>query len=150
MKLSARSRYGVRLMLDLAVHSTNGPVHLRAVARRQEIGVKYLEQLAMPLKKANYLRGVRGPGGGYLLGKPPEEITVEGVVRLLEHDLELTKCISQPEKCDRSQDCITRIVWAEVTEAVLEKLQSVSLRDLMDRVPLTSYPEEGAKKQEKP
>ncbi|MDR3555456.1 MAG: Rrf2 family transcriptional regulator [Syntrophobacteraceae bacterium] len=135
MKLSTRSRYGVRLMLDLACHCGEGPVQLGAVARRQGIGVKYLEQIAVRLRKANYLRSVRGPKGGHLLARPPEQISVADVVTVLEGGLKLTDCIKPDGECDRWEQCVTRIIWAEATQAFLEKLQATSLRDLMDRVP---------------
>lgn len=150
MKLSTRSRYGVRLMLDLALHSSGGPVHLGAVARRQGVGIKYLEQIAMPLKRANYLKGIRGPKGGLLLARAPEDITIAGVVELLEGELKLTRCIDDAGLCDRSEHCVTRMVWAEVTEAVRAKLESISLRDLMNRVPSVSGPEQCPDEVEKP
>ncbi|MGC8490961.1 MAG: RrF2 family transcriptional regulator [Syntrophobacteraceae bacterium] len=150
MKLSTRSRYGVRFLLDLALHAGEGPVQLGAVARRQGIDVKYLEQIAMPLKKANYVTGVRGAKGGHRLGRPPEEITVAGVVTLLEGGLKLTNCIGSAGACERSEQCVTRTVWAEATRAVFEHLEAVSLRDLMNRVPGAGGPEEcGAQQQEK-
>ena len=71
MKLSAKSRYGTRLMLDMAQHYQEGPIHLATVAKRQGISVKYLEQIIIPLKKANYVKSVRGPKGGHTLAKPP-------------------------------------------------------------------------------
>src|SRR5271157_4420814 len=116
MKLSTRSRYGVRLVLDLALHADKGPVQLGSVAQRQGIGIKYLEQIIIPLKKADYVTSVRGPKGGYMLAKPHEEITVGEVVELLEGGLKLTSCTQYPEECVRSDQCVTRILWMEATE----------------------------------
>jgi len=135
MKLSTRSRYGVRLMLDLALHADEGPVRLRIVAQRQGIGIKYLEQIIIPLKKANYVVSVRGPKGGHLLSKPPEEITVGQIVMLLEGGLKLTRCIQYPEECGRSDYCVTRILWKEASEAIHERLDAITLRELMNRTP---------------
>ena len=84
MKLSTRSRYGTRLVLDMARHYQQGPIQLGAIARRQNISVKYLEQIIIPLKKSNYVTSVRGAKGGHLLAKAPEEITVGEIVSLLE------------------------------------------------------------------
>src|SRR5208283_2861697 len=109
MKLSTRSRYGVRLVLDLALHADEGPVRLGSVAQRQGIGIKYLEQIIISLKKADYVKSVRGPKGGHLLTKPPEEITVGEIVGLLEGGLKLVKCVRYPEECERSSTCVTRI-----------------------------------------
>ena len=133
MKLSTRSRYGVRMMLDLALHSDEGPVRLGDIAERQCIAVKYLEQIIIPLKKANYVSSVRGPKGGHLLAKPPEEITVGEIVELLEGGLKLTGCVRKPAVCDRSDHCVMRFIWKEATEALSERLDAITLRELMNR-----------------
>ena len=142
MKLSTRSRYGVRLMLDLAIHATEGPVHLGAVAKRQRIGVKYLEQIAMSLKKADYVKSVRGPKGGHLLSRPPREITIAELVGLLEGDTELTRCANNEQECDRWAGCVTRIIWAEAAQAFWDKLQAISLMDLVEKAGCVHPPEE--------
>ena len=133
MKLSTRSRYGVRLMLDLALHADEGPVRLGYVAQRQGIGIKYLEQIIISLKKADYVTSVRGPKGGHLLTRPPEEITVGEIVGLLEGGLKLTRCTQYPEECVRSSSCVTRILWKEATEAIRERLDAITFRDLINR-----------------
>ena len=135
MKLSTRSRYGVRLMLDLALHADEGPVRLGSVAQRQGIGIKYLEQIIISLKKADYVTSVRGPKGGHLLTRPPEEITVGEIVGLLEGGLKLVKCVQYPEECVRSSSCVTRILWMEATEAIRERLDAITFRELMNRSP---------------
>ena len=111
MKLSTRSRYGTRMMLDLAQHYDDGPVQIGEIAKRQDISVKYLEQLIIPLKKANYITSVRGPKGGHVLAKSPEEITVGEVVKLLEGGINLSDCLENPDICDRSETCVTRSIW---------------------------------------
>ncbi len=93
MKLSTRSRYGTRMMLDLAQHYDEGPVQIGNVSKRENISVKYLEQLIIPLKKANFIKSVRGPKGGHMLAKPPEAITVGEIVRVLEGGINLSSCI---------------------------------------------------------
>ncbi len=133
MKLSTRSRYGVRMMLDLALHADKGPVRLGVIAERQGIAVKYLEQIIIPLKKADYVRSVRGPKGGHLLAKPPGEITVGEIVELLEGGLKLTKCARKPEVCDRSDFCLTRFLWTEATEAIRQRLEAITFSELMNR-----------------
>ena len=133
MKLSTRSRYGVRLMLDLALHADEGPVRLGSVAQRQGIGIKYLEQIIISLKKADYVTSVRGPKGGHMLTRPPEEITVGEIVGLLEGGLKLTRCTQYPEVCVRSGSCVTRILWKEATEAIRERLDAITFRELMNR-----------------
>lgn len=131
MKLSTRSRYGTRMMLDMAQHYNEGPIQLGDIARRQDISVKYLEQLIIPLKKANYVKSVRGPKGGHMLAKSPEEITVGEIVNLLEGGINIIDCIENPDICTRSSSCLTRGVWAEATKAVYNKLNSVTLSKLV-------------------
>ena len=131
MKLSTKSRYGVRLILDIALHGHNGPVRLGAIARRQDIPVKYVEQIIIPLRKAGYLISFLGPKGGFLLGKPPEGITVGEIVNLLERGLELTKCTKNPEVCERAESCVTRLIWKETAEAINERLNAITFSDLI-------------------
>ena len=132
MKLSTRSRYGTRMMLDLAQHYDEGPVQIRNVSKRENISVKYLEQLIIPLKKANFIKSVRGPKGGHMLAKPPEAITVGEIVRVLEGGINLSSCIENPEVCDRTSDCLTRDLWEETTKAMYEKLNSATLSKMIN------------------
>jgi Rrf2 family transcriptional regulator, iron-sulfur cluster assembly transcription factor len=132
MKLSTRSRYGTRMMLDLAQHYDQGPVQIGDVSKRENISVKYLEQLIIPLKKANFIKSVRGPKGGHLLAKSPEEITVGEIVKILEGEINLSSCIEHPEVCDRTTRCLTRGVWEEATKAMYDKLNSVTLTKMIN------------------
>jgi Rrf2 family iron-sulfur cluster assembly transcriptional regulator len=131
MKLSTRSRYGTRLMLDMAQHYDDGPIHLANIARRQGISVKYLEQIIIPLKKAHYVKSVRGPKGGHILAKPPAEITVGEIVALLEEGAYLAECSTDSRACERSSTCLTRRLWKEAAQAMFDKLHSITLADVM-------------------
>jgi Rrf2 family iron-sulfur cluster assembly transcriptional regulator len=131
MKLSARSRYGTRLMVDMAQHYHDGPIHLVHVARRQGISVKYLEQIIIPLKKADYIRSFRGPKGGHTLARPPEEITVGEIVALLEEGSSLTECSESDVACQRSDICLTRRLWKEAAQALFDKLHAITLADVI-------------------
>jgi len=133
MKLSTRSRYGTRMLLDMAQHYKQGPVHLGDIARRQHISLKYLEQIIIPLKKAHYVESVRGPKGGHLLAKPPEHITVGEIVALLEDGTNLVGCTGQAELCERSQNCPTRLIWREAAQAMFGRLQTITLANLLER-----------------
>ncbi len=135
MKLSTKSRYGTRLMLDLAERYPDGPVHLAAVAQHQGISVKYLEQIIIPLKKANYVKSVRGPKGGHILAKPPAEITIGEIVALLEDGASLAECSINPMVCERASVCPTRYIWQEAAQAMFDKLESITLADLLNRTP---------------
>lgn len=133
MKLSTRSRYGTRLLLDMAQHYNQGPTQLGDIARRQDISVKYLEQIIIPLKKAHFIKTVRGPKGGYLLTRPPEEITVAEIVALLEDGAGLVECTERAELCGRADTCPTRLIWKEATQAMFNTLKSITLADLVEK-----------------
>jgi len=134
MKLSTRSRYGTRVMLDMAEHYQSGPIQLGVIAKRQGIPVKYLEQIMIPLKKAGYVKSVRGYKGGYVLARPPAEVTVGEIAVLLEGGLELTVCTGAPERCERAESCVVRTLWRQATAAMQEKLNAVTLADLVKQV----------------
>lgn len=131
MKLSTRSRYGTRMMLDLAQRYKEGPVQIGQIAKRQDISVKYLEQLVIPLKKANFIKSVRGPKGGHMLAKGPKEITVGQVVEVLEGGMHLSVCLGDGELCERSADCMIRDTWDEATKAMFDKLNSITLAKII-------------------
>ena len=131
MKLSTRSRYGTRLMVDLAQHYNEGPVRLSDISGRQDISVKYLEQLIIPLKKNSLVRSTRGPKGGHMLASPPETITVADIVKVLEGRLDLTKCIEDPSSCERSATCLTRSLWEKATKAMICELEAITLEDMV-------------------
>ena len=133
MKLSTRSRYGTRLMLDMAQHYREGPLQLGDIAKRQEVSLKYLEQIIIPLKKAHYIESVRGRKGGHILTKPPEEITVGEIVALLEESSGLVKCAKDTTVCERADICPTRLLWKEAYEAMFDRLKAVTLADLVER-----------------
>ena len=132
MKLSTRSRYGARILVDLALNSTEGPVQIGEISKRQDISVKYLEQLIRPLKQAKMVTSVRGPKGGHLLAKKPQNITLGQVVRLFEGQSELVECISNPEKCSMSHDCQVRLAWKDATKVLYEKLDNTTIADLVE------------------
>ena len=132
MKLSTRSRYGTRLLVDLARHDDQAPIQIGEISKRQGISVKYLEQLIRPLKKAGYVTSVRGAKGGHLLAKKPELIKLGDIVRLFETHTDLVDCISSPEKCDMSDECRVRLVWQEATAVLYRRLDNTSIADLVD------------------
>lgn len=124
------------MMLDLARHYNEGPVPIGEIAEVEGISVKYLEQLIIPLKKAKYIKSVRGPKGGHMLSKPPEEISIADIVKVLEGGFGFSPCIEDPAACKRTSDCLTRGLWEETTRAVLDKLDSITLSDMLQRRPI--------------
>ncbi len=133
MKLSTRSRYGTRLMLELAEYYQQGPMHLNDIAQRQNISIKYLEQLIIPLKKAGYIQSVRGPKGGYQLQVHPGKIRIGNLVQVLEGELQLSPCLKDPEACARSADCPTKDIWNQASQAMYRELNAVTLADLLHK-----------------
>lgn len=133
MKISTRARYGTRSMLDIALHEGEGPVHLKAIAERQEISLPYLEHIVAPLIRAGLLRATRGPSGGVSLRKRPEDIPVREVIEALEGSMAPVDCVDDPSVCSRADSCVTCDVWAELKGAMVRTLESVTLKDLVER-----------------
>lgn len=133
MKLTTRSRYGTRMILDMALHSQNGPVRIKDIAARQGVSVKYLEKLVRELKLAGFVTSRRGPHGGHVLARPLEEITIGAIVRALEGDITLVDCDGDKSACPRLTACLTRGVWVEAARAMHDKLDSITLADLVSR-----------------
>ena len=131
MKLSTRSRYGTRIVLELARHFGGNPVQVSEIARVQQIPVKYLEQLIRTLKQADLINSVRGSKGGHRLNENPSDITVGYIVRLFEGQTDLVACVSAPEQCEMADECRVRKVWIDATEAMYEKLDGITIADLL-------------------
>ncbi|MBI5897071.1 MAG: Rrf2 family transcriptional regulator [Desulfobacterales bacterium] len=139
MKLSTRSRYGTRILLELARHPGGEPVQDSEIAGVQKIPFQYVEQLIRTLKSAQLIKSVRGSKGGHRLNKSASEITVGQIVRLFEGQTDLVECVSAPDNCPRSLECRVRVVWIEATEAMYEKLDGVTIADLIkeEKTPFT-------------
>ena len=133
MKLSTRTRYGMRAVLELAENYGKGPLQLKIIAQRQEISVKYLEQLMTVLRSAGFVRSTRGSKGGYLLAKAPEQIKLSDIFHCLEGSVVTVECVENESYCTRTNDCVARQIWAEVQKAVMGVLQSITLQNLVDR-----------------
>lgn len=131
MKLSTKSRYGTRMILDLAQHYGQGAIQLGEIAKRQKISLKYLEQIIRPLKQADFVKSFRGAKGGHMLNKPPHEITVGEVVALLEGGDTLILCDKDPETCEQMDSCLTRYLWMEAAKAMYTRLSEITFADVM-------------------
>lgn len=131
MKLSTRSRYSVRILLELAHNPSDEPLQVSEISRRQKIPAKYIEQLIRTLKSADLVTSARGPKGGHFCAKDPGSITLGDIVRLFEGQADLVECVSQPDSCKMAEECRVRSVWKEATNALYEKLDSVTIADLM-------------------
>jgi Rrf2 family protein len=133
MKLSTKGRYGVRMMIDLALHNGEEPVLLKDIARRQGISEKYLWNLINPLKTVGFVQSIRGAHGGYKLAKDPADITLKDIMRVLEGPLCLVDCVENPSSCKRSPTCITRDVWCEASQSFINTLESMTLEKMIER-----------------
>ena len=133
MFFSTKARYGLRAMVELAMHYGNGALQLREVARRQGISEKYLEHLFRFLRMSGLVRSVRGASGGYILARPPGEITVLEVVEALEGALDPVECVGNHGVCAREDMCVARDVWVGVKEVLSRYFSSITLEDLAER-----------------
>ncbi|MBL4933566.1 MULTISPECIES: RrF2 family transcriptional regulator [Clostridium] len=133
MKISTKGRYGIQLMLDLAIHYNQQLVPLKDIASRQEISEKYLEQIITPLNKSGYVRSVRGSQGGYMLALEPSKITIGMLLRVLEGPLYPVDCAATDNpNCDRASTCVTIGIWKKMKEAVESVVDNISLEDLVE------------------
>ena len=133
MRLSTRGRYALRLMLDIALHQDEGSVSLKSVAQRQDISVKYLEQIVTPLARGGLLRTTRGAQGGYRLNRPPEEYAVGLILRTIEGSLSPVACVENGEEfCGQENECVTVEVYRRIDEAIDNVVDHITLRDLVE------------------
>ncbi|MCP2520924.1 Rrf2 family transcriptional regulator [SCandidatus Aminicenantes bacterium Aminicenantia_JdfR_composite] len=131
IKISTKGRYGTRAIIDLAIHYSNRPVLLKDVAKREEIPIRYLEQIVIPLKVAGLVKSVRGAKGGYKLARAPEEIKLSEVINALEGPCCLVECVSDPDYCDRIEICPAHEVWKIATENLRKLFDSITIKDLV-------------------
>ena len=130
MRLTTKGRFAVTAMLDLALHDGQGPVTLAGISRRQSISLSYLEQLFGKLRRAKLVSSVRGPGGGYKLASPAQEISVSSIVTAVDEPIDATQCGGK-ENCHDDRRCMTHDLWATLNEKMNDYLSSVTLADLV-------------------
>jgi len=130
MMLTKMTRFGTRAVFDIAYNSSGSPVQIKDIAKRQEMPLKFLEQIFHKLKKADFINSLRGPGGGYEITKDPSEITVGDIVRAVDEPLDLVCCVSDTEACHSSEQCPTRPIWEETSKRIKDYLDTVTIADL--------------------
>jgi Rrf2 family transcriptional regulator, iron-sulfur cluster assembly transcription factor len=137
MRLSTKSRYGLRALFDIAYNSGNMPAQIQDISRRQQISPRYLEQIFQSLKKGGILTSKRGPQGGYMLAKNPEDITISAILQATEGDLMLVECKGSKRKpkdaCEFDGGCVTQTVWQEASAKMNELFSSITLKTLCER-----------------
>lgn len=137
MRLTTKGRFAVTAMIDLALRQHHGPVTLAGISQRQEISLSYLEQLFGKLRRHEIVESVRGPGGGYNLARRPEKITVADIIIAVDEPLDATQCGGR-ENCSSHGEtsgtrCMTHDLWATLNEKMVDYLDSVSLKDLVEK-----------------
>ena len=132
MRLTTKGRYAVTAMLDLAMHQGKGPITLADIAQRQGISLSYLEQLFSRLRKQSLVSSVRGPGGGYTLGRDAGSIFVAEVISAVDENVDTTRCAGA-HNCQDNQQCLTHDLWQDLSARIYDYLNQISLEDLMQR-----------------
>lgn len=133
MKISTKGRYALRLMLDLAINDGEELIRIKDISKRQGISEKYLEQIISYLKKAGYVKSLRGAQGGYRLSMEPKDYSVGMILRLTEGNMAPVGCLEEKEEsCQRADSCITIRLWSMLNDAVKSVIDKVTLQDLLD------------------
>jgi Rrf2 family iron-sulfur cluster assembly transcriptional regulator len=131
LKLTSKGRYAVTAMLDLAFHTETGPVTLAEISKRQDISLSYLEQLFTRLRKQQLVRSTRGPGGGYSLNKPADQLAVAEIVAAVDETVDTTRC-SGASNCHDGRQCLAHELWDDLSQQIFGFLKGISLQDLME------------------
>ena len=133
MKISTKGRYGLEAVLDLAIHSSEGHINLRSISERCGLSDAYILQLFLVLRRVGIVDSVRGAQGGYILARPPKDITVGEVLTILEGPLSPVDCIINPDNadCEMMETCSTKWVWKKMTNEISGLVNSITLEDLM-------------------
>ena len=132
MKLTSKGRYAVTAMLDVALHASTGPVPLTDISERQGISLSYLEQLFAKLRKSELVSSVRGPGGGYFLGRDACDISVNQVIAAVDESVDATKC-SGKGNCQGGSRCLTHKLWSNLSHRIESFLSEISLAELVQQ-----------------
>jgi Rrf2 family protein len=131
MKLSTMGRYGLRTLMDIAEHQSEGAVTLQSIAKRQELSQKYLWHVITPMKNAGLIKVTRGAGGGYKLAREPERITLLDILTAVEGKICIVPCVHSASSCKRSKFCTAKTAWETVNDAICESLKSMTLHSLI-------------------
>ena len=134
MKISTKGRYGLRILLDIALYRVGDkPRMIREIANNQEISEKYISRLIIELRKAGMVKSIRGSKGGYRISREPKEITLLDVVEVMEGPVSIVDCVSARDCCPRIASCVTREIWTELNNQIREALQKITLQEIIDR-----------------
>ena len=132
MRLTAKGRYAVTAMLDLAVHLADGPIKLADISRRQGISLSYLEQLFGKLRRRNLVASVRGPGGGYTLQREPREISIAEIVDSVDENVDAMKCSGRAD-CQHGETCLSHQLWSDLSDEIYQFLAGINLANIIEK-----------------
>lgn len=132
MKLSTKGRYAVTAMMDLAIHDHTGPVTLADISNCQGISLSYLEQLFARLRKEGLVEGVRGPGGGYRLGRPASQISIAEIIHAVDENIDVTRCLGGKD-CHGGERCLTHQLWEDLSQRLYDFLDGLTLASFINR-----------------
>lgn len=132
MKLTSKGRYAVTAVLDIALNADGGPVSLADISERQHISLSYLEQLFAKLRKDGLVKSVCGPGGGYQLGLPSEQISVGMIIAAVNENIHVTKCLGR-ENCKNGVECLTHELWEDLSLRIESFLNEITLAELVNK-----------------
>lgn len=131
LRLSTKGQYGVRALYEIARGYPDDPVTIKKIAERQDVSIHYLEQLLNRLRRAGLIKSVKGPGGGYLLTRDPEDISIWDILYELEGPLAITSCLNPEGGCVRVENCVTRLLWTVLGQQIEDFLNMITLKDLL-------------------
>lgn len=145
MRLTSKGRYAVTAMLDVALHKDNGPVPLADISERQGISLSYLEQLFARLRRSGIVSSVRGPGGGYQLGRAANDISVAAVIHAVDESIDATRCQGKSD-CHGGTRCLTHSLWSDLSDRIDEFLSAITLAELVAKQDVQSLAEKQKKR----
>lgn len=140
MRISARTRYGLRILLDIATGDAEEggkPRSIHTIAKSQGISAAFISRLAVPLRKAGLIRTVRGTDGGLLMGRPPESITFLDIVEAVDGPVAILKCLANPKRCKRTPSCPVRALWDGLNDKIRSDIASLTLSDVIESLSST-------------
>ena len=131
MKISTKGRYGLRILLDLALYGQDEPRLMKDISRSKQISEKYISRLILPLNEAGFITSFRGAKGGLKLAKPPKEITLLEIVEAMEGRIAIVDCVFDKEFCPKSDDCSACKVWTSLNKKIRKQMDEITLKDLL-------------------
>ena len=133
MKISAKARYGLRIMLDISVNGRTGPRTIKDIAGSQDISLKFISRLVVELRNAGFIKSVRGTRGGLKLARAPQRITLLDIVEAMDGPVSLLECLGNHETCPRYPECVAKDIWGEIDEGFKALLASFTLQTIIER-----------------